>query len=788
MSHVPSPRIAARPRNTAQQFSAWHRSPNFWPLLGIAFVILLGNALYLLHILNPNPINTLSALQSSVTKGPSSGLYYVDPNVGFTSQALGHRAALSWLHFQVPWWNPYEGVGTPMVGEMQSAAFFPPTLLLGFSTGLLYFHVLLELTAGIGTYYLCRKLRISRVASAVAGAAFGLNGTFAWIFHSPGNPIAFLPLLVLGVEVCHEQPRRWQGPAIIAVSLAMSLYAGSPETAFIDGLVAAVWVAVRAVYLRRSNWRGFVLRIGAGIGTGLLLSAPILVAFADYLRQADIGGHGSLFAHYTEPSSSLPPFLIPYVYGPIFAYYNQNPLGPLTVFWDSAGGYFTPVLCALAIVGCFGRRERPLRFALAAWVLAGMARTFGIPPFLALFNLVPGVKTTAFFRYAPASWELCVIVLAAFGLDEIIQGRNRGRFVVASSAVLLAVLYAYRAAQPALRSASGAQHSRLSMVCAAWGALVLAASCLAVTLRIHSSRWNRSLRPSILAGMVVLDAVAMFSVPQFAAPSGATLDYGPVAFLRAHLGTSRFFTLGPLAPNYGSYFGLASAAVNDLPTPKLYGRYITRHLNSNASPVTFTGVDERDFSGPSYTEELLTHVEGYRQIGVKYVLAPSGTTLSTAADGSTLVPVYADRTVEIFYLPGSASYFSGRSCTFSHVSWESATAFCTSPTAVTRRELYMPGWTASANGRQVSVKKVDNLFQQVVLPQGPSKVVFRFLPPHMDLGFVAFWLGVLVLLFPVVGSARRARIQSRGARLPRRRPMLSAAAIADGTLSAVRSR
>jgi hypothetical protein len=36
---------------------------------------------------------------------------------GWTSQALGHLAALDWLHGTVPWWNPFEGLGAPLIWE-----------------------------------------------------------------------------------------------------------------------------------------------------------------------------------------------------------------------------------------------------------------------------------------------------------------------------------------------------------------------------------------------------------------------------------------------------------------------------------------------------------------------------------------------------------------------------------------------------------------------------------------------------------------------------------------------
>jgi hypothetical protein len=51
----------------------------------------------------------------------------------------------------------------------------------------------------VSTYLLLRRLARAP-ASAAGGTAFALNGTFAWLY-VPVNPVAFLPLLLLGVEV-----------------------------------------------------------------------------------------------------------------------------------------------------------------------------------------------------------------------------------------------------------------------------------------------------------------------------------------------------------------------------------------------------------------------------------------------------------------------------------------------------------------------------------------------------------------------------------------------------------
>ena len=99
--------------------------------------MLVANAPALLHLVTTNPL-VLERRLTPTTSGWLPGLPYIDGNAGFTMQALGHLAALDWLHGHVPWWNPYEGVGAPLAGEMQSGAFFPLTMLLALHQGVLF--------------------------------------------------------------------------------------------------------------------------------------------------------------------------------------------------------------------------------------------------------------------------------------------------------------------------------------------------------------------------------------------------------------------------------------------------------------------------------------------------------------------------------------------------------------------------------------------------------------------------------------------------------------------------
>ena len=222
-------------------------SADTWALLAIVAAVVVANLPYLLGFLDPNPLDHRSGLTSAITAGWLAGKPTIDPSNGFTSQAIGHLAALDVLHLRLPWWNPYEATGMPLLGETQAAALFPPTLLTAFSNGQLYEHVLLEMIAGICTYRLLRRIRVTRPAAIAGGIAFALNGKFAWFADATVNPLPFLPMLLLGIERAFEmtRARRRGGWRLIAVAGALTVYAGFPEVAYIDVLMAVFWVGWR---------------------------------------------------------------------------------------------------------------------------------------------------------------------------------------------------------------------------------------------------------------------------------------------------------------------------------------------------------------------------------------------------------------------------------------------------------------------------------------------------------------------------------------------------------------
>ena len=75
----------------------------------------------------------------------------------------------------LPLWNPWLGMGAPLIANYQSAVFYPPNWIL-FLTGpawgqslLVLFHIL---WTGVGMLLLVKHLNMSRLAQAIAALSF----------------------------------------------------------------------------------------------------------------------------------------------------------------------------------------------------------------------------------------------------------------------------------------------------------------------------------------------------------------------------------------------------------------------------------------------------------------------------------------------------------------------------------------------------------------------------------------------------------------------------------------
>lgn len=404
-----------RPTERENTHSEWLDRYPWLPILFLILLPFLVELPLLIFGLSTNPIWQQSGIVEGVRAGLLPGLSYGDPNVGWTTQALGHLAAEDWLHGVIPWWNPYSGIGLPLAGEMQPNAFFLPfVLLLLLHNGVLWLKIAMQIFAGLATFALLHELKLGRLAALTGGALYALNGTFAWM---PGpvaviNTIPFLPLLLYGIERARKERNR-DGIIWIALAISGSLYAGFPEAAYINGLLVLAWTIYRLIF-EDKKFR-YLMRIMFGGATGLFLAAPLLVAFSDYLLKTNaVSAHGLGDAHL--PLQALSSIVLPYVYGP-----EADSLGSsfLSAIWGNLGGYASVILLIFALISYQIKENRGLIYILSIWIVVALTKSFGAQPIMLLMNHIPFLHDAAFYRYSPPSWEMALIILVSIAIDTI---------------------------------------------------------------------------------------------------------------------------------------------------------------------------------------------------------------------------------------------------------------------------------------------------------------------------------------------------------------------------------
>lgn len=589
-----------------------------------------------------------------------SGEPTIDPNYGYTSEALGVRAAEDLFSGRLPLWNPYEGFGAPLLGEMVAGALFPPTWLQILPHGQVLELAVLQLLAGLGTFLFLCRLGVDRRAALAGGLLFQLNGVFAWLRNAVYNPVAFLPWLFLVVEalyVCAERndpfKRRFCWVALGGAASALAVYAGFPEEVYLYTLILFLWTVLRFFGLKAAARWIYLVDLGFASLLGLLLSLPALLAFVGFLPEAAVGPHANNgFYGVVLPRPAVIQYLLPYIYGTIFSVTDPD----LRSIWGSTGGYIGVMPVILAAVALQLPERRALKILLGLWIVVAVGVSHGVPGIYQAFMHLPLMKSAATYRYLNASWIFCFVILAGLCLDELprsdwpvirralLVGIGGGCTAVAISGVL---------ARPVLtRAFSEFGHVR-SFV--AFSLLVLA-SIVIVLLAVARSR-NAKVIVSTLAGLTVFEAALYFSIPYLSYPRGGEIDVGLAKFLKTGAGFQRVVATDGslLTPNYGSYFGISQLNWNEPLAPSLAAGYVQHHLDPNVFAGGTLYLPESPFlTGEQVNERralFSQRLDDYARAGVKYVLSndePSAyPAISLASDRQHAVPLEAGQRIEI---------------------------------------------------------------------------------------------------------------------------------------------
>ncbi len=580
-----------------------------------------------------SPLYTYSGLGIGVGLKLLPGVATIDPNIAFTSFALGVRAAQDLLSGHLPLWNHFQGLGAPLLGEMQSAALFPPTLLLLLPSGQALEHILLQWVAGAGAYLFLRRFGLGATAAVAGAVLYEFNGVFATLRNAAFNPVAFLPWLLFGVEALRDLVGRESGYAerftvicITAAAGALALYAGFPETAYLYALFVVLWALYRIASLPRREAVRLFLDLAVAAAMALILSAPLIVAFYTYLTEASVGGHGEEFVGMFQEKETALLYFMPYLYGNFLASPDPRIAG-LSI---SSGGYIAVAPLLLGAASLFVPGHRPAKLVLLAWVVIALGASHGWPVISPLFMSLPLMDLAVPGRYLNASWLFCVIFLAALMIDRLpdLTPAQRKRSVVGALAVLAVAVVVSAIACAEMLPRAWASVPR-SVVLSVAGALLVGLSIVTAVLT-RSAR----LRAAALTA-IFIEAGTLFILPFFAYPRRGEIDREALAFLQANTGYQRVAKTDSvgLGANFGSTFGVALINFDDLPSPQRTIDYVKTHIDEYADHIflpEFPGL-----AGEALLKrraKLKERLPAYARAGVKYMMAAPNFYAESASD------------------------------------------------------------------------------------------------------------------------------------------------------------
>ena len=615
------------------------RVGRLFPLLLLTVLPFVVNSVALADWLSANPIHWMSGL--NVVR-PNTHLLirgfpgWVDGNAGVTTQALGHLAAERWLQGIVPWWNEFSGIGMPLAAEMQnSALFFPFVLLLHFSNGLIFLKTVLEAIGGLGMYAFTRQLGIDSRAALIGATLFEFNGTFAWFSHGPIMPVPFLPWLLFGIERARvtTQHCRSGGWEVIAVAIAFSVVAGFPETAYLDGLLGLTFSVYRVVTLGPGRVR-LTGKIFVGGAVGLLISAPASVPFVEFASSGYVGPHVD-FSSARLLAQSYALLLFPYIYGPIL--YGNEMIGEPADIWWHTGGYCSLVSVFLAILALVRQpgRDLGLRYVLAGWVLLTLAKAAGVQPMVALLDIIPLIRQTMFFNYITPSWQLVLAVLGSYALHDWhacslpSAWERRAPSLAVAICLLVAIAALYEGSGEINELSRSIPRFFVYPVAAiVW---TIASTLVLARLLSRDASHYRSLAVGSVLGMTCL---ILYGLPLLSGTRDDAMNERPIAFLRQHLGLSRFYAAPDPEPNYSAYYEVASINHNYLPVPQNWVDFLHSRVNPTLDGVEFHGSGLTASSGvlaeePSPTSSAISVadiLQTYEDLAVQYLILPADST------------------------------------------------------------------------------------------------------------------------------------------------------------------
>ncbi|HTO75189.1 MAG TPA: YfhO family protein [Thermoanaerobaculia bacterium] len=712
--------------------------------------------------------------------GPWRGAWLAD----VAHQIVPWSAAVrrTWVEGSLPLRNRWNGCGTPLDGNGQSAPYspitlaamlLPPLAALSFQGALRFFLCL------SGMWLWLTELAVSRRAAVFGAVAFGFSMAMtAWILFPMTGAIALWPGVLFLVERLADPSRRGRAVAALIAALTLWPLSGHLETVVSAAAFAAVWLAARAL-------SGEGRRVAAILpyAAGASLAALGLSAFSTLAQALAIfasNRHALTPAPFWTPALSLLP------HGPEWGRGALLPLFPRLLgdkievpmqpgvagaFPEMASGHFgiLAAACLLLLFRPGGRRARAER-ALGAPLLFGLGTAVGLWPFAEIMSSVPGLKLMFPLRYF-VWFALAGAAIAAFELDRLERDLEENRreilWPIAAIGALLAVTYGvWRfVATPSVPPAA---------LAAARSAFVLPAASLAAGLVVFAATGGRAARfRSFGFGLLILVAAGeLFAQGRRLAAwyevTGLYIETPLIRFLQSRPPPFRIAGEGRMFfPNFNLMAGIDDVRTHDPAERRDYVEFLDATCGYDPAPY-FKEIANLDAPALDFLNvRYLVSFPARATPSPKWTPAYSGPDGTVFENAAVLSPVTAPARVRAVRAPPSRETLRGIDWAREAVIEDPSGALGPIPSENGRAEIldYAEtadrvtfrvrtsgassasgailvaslvndgGWRArDETGRRLTIARADGPFLAVHVPAGEHRIRLDYAPPGFRAG------------------------------------------------------
>jgi hypothetical protein len=383
-----------------------------------------------------------------------------------------HKLVVDFIHSgYLPLWNPYAFSGIPLLGDGQTAIFYPPNWFFLFlpATLALNFDILTQFSlAGAGMFLFARQLRTGQAAATLAALAFMFNGfiTTRAVHLSIMSGAALIPFVFWSVDRLRARPGVGRF-ALAALVVAIQGMAGHPQVPVYSAVGLGFYLVAQELAGSRAGRRrnlGRTMALLAGVYVvGYSLAAIQLLPWIDFARLSPraAGASFALMAAQSVVEIDWVAMLLPYVFGGArTSMFNPGPpyLPTAIYIWERSGyvGILTLALAAFALLSFRrngdgeARRRRQACWGLIAVLVVGLAIAGGRDtPIAQLVYLTPVLGKLRAYARAIILVAFASSALAAIGFQQLLEATVDGRLAswarrrLVVIAGLLALLFAF---------------------------------------------------------------------------------------------------------------------------------------------------------------------------------------------------------------------------------------------------------------------------------------------------------------------------------------------------------